>query len=76
VAKSNIVLAQQTLDQSRDRFSAGVADTVEVVQAEEQVATANDNYISALYNFNYAKITLARSLGLGEQSVREYFKGK
>jgi outer membrane protein TolC len=76
VAKSNIVLAQQTLDQSRDRFSAGVADTVEVVQAEEQVATAQDNYISALYNFNYAKITLARSLGLGEQSVREYFKGK
>jgi outer membrane protein TolC len=76
VAKSNIALAQQTLDQSRDRFSAGVADTVEVVQAEEQVATANDNYISALYNFNYAKITLARALGLGEQSVREYFKGK
>jgi outer membrane protein TolC len=76
VAKSNIDLAQQTLDQSRDRFSAGVADTVEVVQAEEQVATANDNYISALYNFNYAKISLARALGLGEQSVREYFKGK
>ena len=76
VARSNIDLAQQTLDQSRDRFSAGVADTVEVVQAEEQVATANDNYISALYNFNYAKISLARALGLGEQSVREYFKGK
>jgi outer membrane protein TolC len=76
VAKSNIDLAQQTLDQSRDRFVAGVADTVEVVQAEEQVATANDSYISALYSFNYAKISLARSLGLGEQSVREYFKGK
>jgi outer membrane protein TolC len=76
VAKSNIALAQQTLDQSRDRYSAGVADTVEVVQAQEQVATANDNYISALYNFNYAKISLARALGLGEQSVREYFKGK
>jgi len=76
VAKSNIDLAQQTLDQSRDRFSAGVADTVEVVQAQEQVASANDSYISALYSFNYAKISLARALGLGEQSVREYFKGK
>jgi outer membrane protein TolC len=76
VAKSNIDLAQQTLDQSRDRFVAGVADTVEVVQAQEQVANANDSYISALYSFNYAKISLARSLGLGEQSVREYFKGK
>jgi outer membrane protein TolC len=76
VARSNIDLAQQTLDQSRDRFVAGVADTVEVVQAQEQVANANDSYISALYSFNYAKISLARSLGLGEQSVREYFKGK
>ncbi len=76
VAKSNIDLAQQTLDQSRDRFSAGVADTVEVVQAQEQVASANDNYISSLYSYNYAKISLARALGLAEQGVQEYFKGK
>jgi outer membrane protein TolC len=76
VAKSNIDLAQQTLDQSRDRFSAGVADTVEVVQAQEQVASANDNYISSLYSYNYAKISLARALGLAEQGVEEYFKGK
>jgi outer membrane protein TolC len=76
VAKRNIDLAQQTLDQSRDRFAAGVADTVEVVQAQEQVATANDSYISSLYSYNYAKISLARALGLAEASVKEYFKGK
>jgi outer membrane protein TolC len=76
VAKSNIDLAQQTLDQSRDRFAAGVADTVEVVQAQEQVATANDSYISSLYSYNYAKISLARAIGLAEASVKEYFKGK
>jgi outer membrane protein TolC len=76
VAKSNIDLAQQTLDQSRDRFAAGVADTVEVVQAQEQVATANDSYISSLYSYNYAKISLARAVGQAEASVREYFKGK
>jgi len=76
VAKSNIDLAQQTLDQSRDRFAAGVADTVEVVQAQEQVATANDSYIFSLYSYNYAKISLARALGLAEASVKEYFKGK
>jgi len=75
VAKSNIDLAQQTLAQSRDRFSAGVTDTVEVVQAEEQVASANELYISSLYNFNYAKIALARALGTAEQDVKEYFKG-
>jgi outer membrane protein TolC len=76
VAKSNIDLAQQTLDQSRDRFAAGVADTVEVVQAQEQVATANDSYIFSLYSYNYAKISLARAVGLAEASVKEYFKGK
>jgi outer membrane protein TolC len=76
VAKINIDLAQQTLDQSRDRFAAGVADTVEVVQAQEQVATANDSYISSLYSYNYAKISLARALGQAEASVKEYFKGK
>ena len=76
VARSNIDLAQQTLDQSRDRFAAGVTDTVEVVQSQEQVASANDSYISSLYSFNYAKISLARAMGLGESSVRQYFKGK
>ncbi len=75
VAKSNIDLAQQTLAQSRDRFSAGVTDTVEVVQAEEQVASANEQYISSLYNFNYAKIALARSMGAAEEGVKQYFKG-
>lgn len=75
VARSNIDLAQQTLAQSRDRFSAGVTDTVEVVQAEEQVASANEQYISSLYNFNYAKIALARAMGDAENGVKEYFKG-
>lgn len=75
VAKSNIDLAQQTLSQSRDRFSAGVTDSVEVVQAEEQVAAANQQYISSLYNFNYAKIALARAMGAAEEGFKEYFKG-
>lgn len=76
VAQSNIGLAEQTLLQSRDRFIAGVTDTVEVVQAEETVASANEQLISSLYSYNYAKIFLARALGVAEQSVREYFKGK
>jgi len=74
VAQSNIALAQETLQQSRDRFSAGVTNTVEVVQAQEQVASANENYIEALYSFNYAKISLARALGMAEQGVEQFFK--
>ncbi len=76
VAQSNIALADQTLAQSRDRFQAGVTDTVEVVQAQETVASAHENYISSLYRDNYAKISLARALGVAEEGVKEYFKGK
>ena len=58
VARDNLVLANQTLDQARDRFSAGVTDTIEVVQAQGSVALANDNLISALYAHNLAKVEL------------------
>ena len=76
VARSNIDLADQTLAQSRDRFTAGVTDTVEVVQSQEAVASAHEQYISSLYNYNFAKISFIRALGAGEQGVKEYFPGK
>jgi outer membrane protein TolC len=76
VAANNIDLADQTLAQSRDRFSAGVADTVEVVQSQETVSSAHEQYISSLYGYNFAKISIIRALGAGEQGVKEYFSGK
>jgi outer membrane protein TolC len=76
VARSNIDLAEETLVQSRDRFSAGVTDTVEVVQSQEAVASAHEQYISSLYSYNFAKISLARALGIAEAGVKEYFKDK
>ena len=63
VAESNRALAQETLTQARDRFAAGVADTLEVVQAQEAVAVAEQDYISSLYAHNLAKATLARAMG-------------
>jgi outer membrane protein TolC len=75
VARSNIDLAEETLRQSRDRFSAGVTDTVEVVQSQEAVASAHEQYISSLYSYNFAKISLARALGIAEAGVKQYFKG-
>jgi outer membrane protein TolC len=75
VARSNIDLAEETLLQSRDRFTAGVTDTVEVVQSQELVASAHERYISSLYSYNFAKISLARALGFAESAVKQYFKG-
>ena len=76
VAKSNLELANQTLDQARDRFSAGVTDNIEVVQAQQSVASANDNLISALFGHNLAKVALARALGAAEQGIQKFMEVK
>ena len=76
VAQSNVELANETLRQSRDRFQAGVTNTVEVVQSQQAVADANENLISAQYQFNIAKVSLARALGVAEQGIRTFFANK
>lgn len=76
VAKSNMDLANQSLTQSRDRFASGVTNTVEVVQAQEAVAEANENLISAQYQYNVAKISLARALGMAEGGIATYFNNQ
>jgi len=68
-------LAANQLAQARDRFAAGVADNIEVVQAQEAVALANEQYIDALYSFNVSKAALARALGVAEEAVRQYLGG-
>lgn len=76
VAESNRGLAADTLVQARDRFRAGVSDTVEVVQAEESVAVAEQDYISALYALNLARMSMARAAGQTEQGIRQLFPRK
>jgi outer membrane protein TolC len=73
VAQTNLQLATETVQQSRDRFAAGVTNTVEVVQAQQTLADANENLISAQYQYNLAKVSLARSLGLAEENIKTYF---
>ena len=76
VARSNLVLAHQTLTQAQDRFASGVTDTIEVVQAQGSVAIANDNLISALYAHNLSKVELARALGSTEQRIQKFMEVK
>lgn len=75
VARNSVELAEQTLTQSQDRFTAGVADNLEVVQAQESVASAHESYIQSLYAHNLAKVELAFAIGDAEQGVRRYLKG-
>jgi outer membrane protein TolC len=76
VAQRNADLANQTLIQARDRFGAGVTDNIEVVQAQQLLASANENYIASLAAHNAAKIALATALGVAEQGVPQYLNLK
>jgi outer membrane protein TolC len=69
VAENNKILAADTLTQARDRFAAGVATTVEVVQAQQQVAGADSDYISSLFSMNLARLSLAREMGQTETGL-------
>jgi outer membrane protein TolC len=68
-------LADQQLTQARDRFAAGVADNIQVVQAQEAVAMAAEQYIAAFYGNSVAKALLARGLGVAEEAARQYLGG-
>ena len=72
VAKENVDLANENLARSQERFAAGVTDSVEVVQAEQALASANDQFISSLYSHNLSKLELARALGVARTNYNQY----
>jgi outer membrane protein TolC len=76
VAQSAQNLAEEQVRESRDRFAAGVTNTIEVVQGQEALAAASENYISSLFAFNLAKVALARAMGLGEAGYLQFLRGK
>jgi len=76
VAENGVTLARQQLEQSRDRFTAGVADNLEVVQAQEALAGAEESRIASLYAHNFARFSLARALGGAEAGYTELVKGQ
>jgi multidrug resistance efflux pump len=66
--------AAETLTQAEDRFRAGVATTVELVQAQESVARASEQYITSVYAHNIAKAQFARALGEGESRLLTFHR--
>jgi len=68
-------LAANQLTQARDRFAAGVAGNIEVVQAQSVVALANDQYIAAVYATNVAKGAIVHAVGIAEDTARQIFGG-
>ncbi len=75
VAQQNVALANENLARAKDRFTSGVTNSVEAVQAEQALAEANNQYISSLYDHNLAKLSLARALGVAHTDYQQYLGG-
>ncbi len=69
VAQKNIQTARQNLDLTRQRFDAGVSDNAEVVQSQEDVSTAQLDYINSVFAHNVAKLSLARAIGRAAEDL-------
>jgi outer membrane protein TolC len=63
VSEEGLKLSLTELELARERFAVGVATNIEVTNAQTSVAQARDNVIEGLFNFNAARINLARSQG-------------
>jgi len=75
VAAKNVELARETLRQAQDRFTSEVADTIEVVQAQQTVEQAENDLISTIHEHNLAKAALARTIGDAENNIPQFLKG-
>ncbi len=72
VSQSNLLLSQQELDDAQQRFLAGVSDNLPVVQAEARLAGSQSQVVRTLYQFNAAKLQLARNTGVVETQYKSY----
>jgi outer membrane protein TolC len=72
VARSNVDLAAEELSDTRDRFAAGVADNLPVVQAQASLAAAQSRLIATQFQYNQAKLQLARNTGVVESQYKTY----
>jgi outer membrane protein TolC len=75
VAKSNVDLATTALDQTQDRFTAGISDNLPVAEAQSTLAQAQSQYVNSVYQLNEARLGLARNLGIIDTEYRQYLQG-
>lgn len=76
VSHNNVDLADEALREAQERFQAGVSDNLAVSEAQSAVAQADDQYVSSLYQFNVAKLSLARATGVARAQYKSYLGGQ
>lgn len=75
VAKSNVVLATTALDQTQQRFTAGVTDNLPVAEAQSTLAAAQNQYVNSVYQLNQARLGFARNLGIVDTQYQRFLGG-
>ena len=74
VSRNNQKVARETLTLTRQRFEAGIADAVEVTQAQEAVVSADLDYITSVFAHNLGKVALARAIGKAEERLGQFLQ--
>ncbi len=75
VARSNVELSTRALSDQTERVNAGIDDTLPLVTAQATLANAQTSVVETLYQYNLAKLSLARAAGVLEQQYH-YYLGK
>ncbi len=75
VAKSNADLSRIALEQSIERFRAGVEDNLPSIEAASTLAQAQVQLVNAQFQYNQAKLNLARDLGLIDVDFHPEWQG-
>jgi outer membrane protein TolC len=72
VSRSNLDLATRALSDETERVNAGVDNTLPLVTAQATLASAQNTLVESMYQYNLAKLALARASGVLEQQYRVY----
>ena len=75
VTRAAFDLSTQQLEQAQNRFAAGVTSNLEVVEAQEALARANEGWISSLYRHSLHQVQTARALGNAEDAIDDLLAG-
>jgi outer membrane protein len=70
-AREGVDLSEKELAQAKRRYQAGVANSLEITDAQTRLDRARDNLIIALYNYNVSRIDLATATGKIQEYVNQ-----
>ena len=68
--KDNYLLAEDVYEVTSDRYREGIASMTEVLQDEMRMSEAQNNYISAHYNYRVTHLSLLKLTGRVESLLK------